>query len=447
MKTSDNLDIILDPPDVPNAVHTNGDKIKGQVRLFNGHKVDLDQISIHLKGKAKSRVVTGSGDNRRVHFAKGILFNLKKDLTPPTVSTTPSFLSHEWSFEFEIPWESQCAEQHVTFAPHENFEHQPGFPLPPTMDSLTDNANQKIYYYLEVIANDRRAMFFRTKKARLHIKFAPSRPTLTTVSPCPYFKTTNLFRCTKALDTALIEREKQLTIAQKMRNVFSEHEQKPIAHFTIESMIPCQGAVGGSFPLSLNIRHDSARSTAPQTPVIILTKINARFTSHTYGRVPYRGFLNSDSACAYHVARRNKLYFCDKSISVPMFEDMELGELLTDMLIPDGLTPSFTTYNITRRYDLKVTADLVCVGQKYQISLGNEYRPSAFNMLPKLCKSRFDDFAERREVGEEASPAAEERRIQEGLQATERSLPVNDEDVEWLPPYEEVVSPGPPYQP
>ena len=439
MRNCDNLDILLDPPDVPTAVHTSGDRITGLVRLFNGHKLDIDRISIHFKGKTKSRVVTGSGDNRRVHLAKGILFDLRQDLTPPNITVTPSFLSYTWSFGFEIPWESQYAEQPGSFAPHENFEHEPGFPLPPSLNPSADNAYQAIYYYLEVVANDRRATFFHKKKSRLLVNFAPSRPTLAPLSPSPFPKTTMLSRCTKKLDSELLAQEKQLTIAQKARRLFSESEPKPIAYFSISSTVPYQLIIGEPFPIFLGIRHDLTRSTAPQPPAVTLTNINARLTSHSHGRVPYKGFFNPGQTSAYYVTRDYKIYFCNRSLSIPMYENMNLSEHLADIKIPHGLAPSFKTYNITRRYELKVTADLICVGEKYKITLSSEHGMSVFKLLPKLCRSRFDDAAER-------TYSEEQRRIQEGLQATERSLPVSDEDVEWLPAYEEVVSEAPPFE-
>ena len=469
MRTCDNLDIILEPPDVPGAVHTNGDRIKGQVRLFNGHTLDIDQIAINFKGKTKSRAVTQSRaangtSSRQIHYAKGILFNFKKDLTVPNIAA-PSYLSCAWSFEFVIPWESQYAEQPYPFVPHGDFEHQPGFLLPPTLDGSADTGYQAIYYYLEVVANDRQATLFHKKKARLHINFAPSRPTLAPLLPYPYSTSTSLSRCTKKLDPELVAQEQQLTVTQKTRRLFSKNEPKPTTHFTIWSTVPYQGTVGGPFPIFLGITHDTARSTAPEVPVITLTNINARLTSYTYGRVPYHGLSNMGSA--HYAAQEYKIYFLNRSFSIPMYEKINLGEHLASMVIPDDLVTGFRSYNVSRRYELKVTADLMCVGEKYQIKLSGGHGGLAFNLAPRLCKARFDHAAERRAVEEEQRIAEERRRIAEqrrrlaeeqqraaveqqrtaeSLQGAERFLPISDEEVESLPKYEEIENKGPPVE-
>ena len=437
MRTSENISITLTPPDAAHHVHTNGDKIIGEVKLCGIHALQIDRITISFKGKTKSRVVTGAGENRRVHIAKGLLFDYKTVLPLPVV---PAPKSSVWPFEFEIPWECQSTRQPGLFGPHVDFEHEAGFPLPPTFNSAEKGVGQAVYYYLEVIAHDRHATFFSEKKSRLYVNFSPSRPTLTPISSPPFARTKPCFRCSKKLDPELMAREEQLTISQKTRRLFSSEPAKPTSHFSIWSEIPEQGTVGGAFPISLGLTHDEARSTAPRTPTVTLSNINVRFTAHTYGRVPYRTFRDPGLKHNYYAARSHKIYFLNRSCSIPLYEYMDLGAHFANMLIPDDLIPEFKTYNVSRRYDLKATVDVMCVGETYHITMSKESGRSAFRLLPKLCKVRFD-------ITQERTANEEEQRVVEGVRATERSLPVNDDDVEWLPTYEETEQHGPTVEP
>ena len=437
MRTCDNIIITLNPPDLARDVHTNGDKIIGEVRLTGSHTLEIDRIVIDFKGKTKSRVVTGSGDNRRVHIAKGLLFNFRTEFILPIV---PAPNSSRWPFEFQLPWESQNTRQPGPFGSHEDFEHEPGFALPPTFNSNEKGPGQAIYYYLEVIAHDRHATIFSEKKARLYVNFAPSRPSLTPPTNGLSEKTRSLSRCTKKLDPELMAREKELTLSQKTRRLFSTEEPKPISHFSIWSKVPNQGIVGGTFPIYLGVTHDKTRSTAPQVPEVTLSNINVRFTAHTFGRVPYKTFREPGLRHNHYVARSDKIYFLNRSCSIPMYERMDLGDHFANMIIPKGVAPEFRTYNISRRYDLKATADVVCVGETYQITMSRENGRSFFSLAPMLCRPRLNISPERNEI-------EEQQRVAEGVRATERSLPVNDEDIEWLPTYEETEHHGPTIEP
>ena len=171
MRTSESLAIQVSPPRRSDSVYTNGDKITGEVMQRAWGNLSVDKLIIRFKGKVKSAVSTGTRENRRTHHAKSVLFEFTKELVLPR---HPFRGGNSWPFEFEFPWCTSSAKQPNSFGPCDRFEHQPGFPLPPSFDG--EEKLQRISHYLEVVGDIHTPAFFSEyAKNRAYLSFEPSR--------------------------------------------------------------------------------------------------------------------------------------------------------------------------------------------------------------------------------------------------------------------------------
>lgn len=401
--------ITLDPSDNPGDCYTNGDKITGSVRLLQAPNLSIDHVSIHFKGKIKCRVDTGSGKDRHTHRSKAILFHF---CTNFPLSNVPSHGPESWPFSFEFPWVALPAIMPKPFPAHEQFAGSPGHQLPPSFH--TRDQYQIVSYYLEVVAHDKSALFRATVKNRLRISFAPSRPLLQ--PPLNLFPRNAQLSCiSRKLDSVLAEAAQHLTFRQKTRRFLSNDEVLPISRFVVKSSVPCQTYAGSPLPIMIGIDHDLARSTSPEVPTIFLCSIHVRISVFTQARVPVR-LLFGDMGNHIH-KYKEKVQIVNFAPAMALSEEMHLEEYLPRLGIPLDLPPTFKSYNLSRHYNLKVTAVLSCVDQKYDVQMTGDLGGMNLEVLPAIYKAWVSDVAQQ-------DVAAEPLNTEEQLPLYQRTDPL-----------------------
>ncbi|MCJ1393116.1 hypothetical protein MMC18_005988 [Xylographa bjoerkii] len=405
--------IQLSAPDQPQLIHTNGDRVTGQVRLLPSSGLSIDRISLHFKGEVVTQVTTGYGDRRRTHYGTALLFHFCRDLP---LTSIPALEGTAWPFTFEFPWECLPAPQQWPSPPHELFYHEPGYPLPPTF--ATPDNRQKVVYYLEVVAHDRGAIFFSTVKNRLHLSFMPSRSQPHPPSNLVHLKSSRT--CVSRKLDPVIAAEKP-SIGKKTKRFFSNSEVKPTASFTVQSSVPSQICAGNTFPVVIGVEYDAARSTAPVVPTIHLRNIHARLTAITDCRVPHKTLFSGLGSHTRHY--KEKMLLVNSSFSMPMYDHMQLEELIQGLRILPKVPPSFKSYNIARYYTLKVTAVVACAQQNFDVWIGPRLGAPEFVVMSGVFKPAPTD--------------APQHSLDPDLAAVRRLGIEDDEEEEELPPYEE----------
>ena len=388
MLVNENLVIELDAPDKADTIHTNGDKLRGHVRVRPNARLNLHGMSIRFKGKITSRVdeqtVSGmSGHNTITHRAKTLLFDFQDDLPMKNALNV-----RHWPFEFEISWKSLPVAQDLTaFGPHQCFAHEPGFPLPPPTDQGRRNGLQEIKYYLELVGNAPTALLRKCPKNRLYIRFSPFLSLLTLPSVMLFSKDTLSSRETMKLDSQLASQPPSFA-KRASRFLSSYNEAKPKALFTLHSIVPTKACPGDRFPITLSITNDLESSTAPDPPLVTFEALSACLWMTTDGRVPCKTQEKHLFARDRPAKWNNLFKYKDKALPLIPGEPLHLEDHLTDMVLPQNLEPGFRTYNASRFYQMKITATIRCMGKASCVILtkdvGKKEIAPLLEVLPKL---------------------------------------------------------------
>ena len=403
----------LKAPHHPTKVYTNGDKIQGHVQQLP--RTRLHSLTIRFRGEAQSAVRVRNGNYHTTHTAKAILFDTSTELTLPRISNAQS---HGWDFQFEFPWETMPVCQTSQFGFHRSFEHRPGHPLPPSSEACLDG-NQRILYYIEAFGRDDDALISKASQERIHLIFEPCR-TVDSPSYNIFSTFATCVRMSDRLDPRLADRN----LGERTRRFFSTNETQPMASFSIKSTVPYQGVSGYPFPIELQLQHETA-STCSESPVVDLLNIHAHVTAVTKARVPYKTFDDrSGTHHSYSESHSLRKDLFSKSVRIPMNGNMHLGNVMTGLALPAGLPSSFRTYNLSRWYDLTVTATVQCAGKSYDLCLSRKGGASSFTVLPRLYHIR---------------PSVEHSRVPESDLVSLDRTPIRrvSTDQQTLPPYEE----------
>ena len=156
--------------------------------------------------------------------------------------------------------------------------------------------------------------------------------------------------------------------------------------------------------------------------------------SFTRARVPMSTF--SDIHGLHHNytnCTSGKIFTIDKFCWFPIGEErMRLEVLLPDLVIPATLTPSFQTNNVSKWYELKVTATVQCAGKTFDLRLTRDPNPMDFAVFPRRHQMR----TEVDNVGEASiSQLSRHESVQISGADREEPLPLYEE----APAYEEFV--------
>ena len=355
---------------VTDACKFSGDKISGTVSTNLQTSTRVRRLTINFKCKLKTVIVTGAGDSRRVHRCKALLFFYTRTLFQSPLGSTVLQGQETYPFQFQFPWEVVRVPGQ-SFEPHANFNHLPDHLLPPTFTTsqgkLLQSSNvQSVEYYLEAIL-EKDKMFASKTKARTVLLFSPSRPVMQPNVEL-VMRSSIHERSTRKLNPLF--KDEHRSIKDKTKKLFGAGGPEPTALFSVDSTVPSVAYVNGPLPISLGVRHDTARSTATTVPDVILKNVYARLTCTITYRVPYQGMLFISSG-NYIRSSSEKIDVCRSApLSISSTESMDLNEFVPGLRIPAQLSPTFKTYTLSCHYVLKVSVSLVCLGKEYVVDIG-----------------------------------------------------------------------------
>ncbi|KAI9710182.1 MAG: hypothetical protein M1828_002215 [Chrysothrix sp. TS-e1954] len=420
---SDGLSIDLDSPKFS---YVAGETLSGYVVLKSERprvKGPDGSVRLVLVGQSESKVRQGDGKNKQEYSGRAVFFVVKKILEPPTCDDTTT--EHAWSFSMTIPKRSQSeplaapgadkwipAQEYLSTNTDVTKHRLPGTYLAAQQDFMTGNKAEGCVQYVLLATLGRSGrctipLTIRARSSEYPIKMADQRSSQ---------------RSTR-IDIKLPKQIQEpagrsLAPGRRSSTTSSFFRRSPQFHFNINLRIPTvlQLSHPDSIPLEVWITPQEGLPSVDPAPEVTLTSLTlyleatmgARCPSKFHGReteqrIEYplvkTKFKNLVIPLSGHPVNRHGsehiLAFTEKHPDDPTdlgsegqysFQDtttqdstLNLGALLDLHLTRDTirsklsskptrfqrpLWPSFATYNLFVRYNLRYRMTIECAGKK-----------------------------------------------------------------------------------
>ena len=350
------IDISLSPSDQADLPHTNGSRISGAV-TFNADALSkYDECSLHFLGENHTIYTQTTSTSSQTYHTHAKLFEFAQPL---------SGSSSSWPFTFEFPWHTLPVGDQTAITPHDDFEDQPGHPLPATWGFKSSYGREGSHYYLEVRAHNSSSIFHRNVRVRLPINFVPTAnvPPLEQLPP-PALARGSLFYQSRSLDPALAAEKTSLKI--KLGDALHS-SRVPSSAFDVHFSLPQHGHVGSRIPVGLKIVHRASPSSYLQIPPVILKGLHVRITTFSRYRV-----LSNHGWKLYSHAIKGKSQVCTGvGYEIPLSSDqsVNLGAVIQQLEVPLNLIPTFRSYLVAASYLLKVTGTFQCADMTKEVEV------------------------------------------------------------------------------
>ena len=350
------VDVTLSSPDQPSQPHTNGSRISGVVTFDPKVTSRYEECSLHFLGENATVFTQTTSTGSATYHGHAKLFDFSQPLSGSQLS---------WPFTFEFPWHTLPVEDQTRIKPHEDFEDQPGHPLPATWGFKTAYGREGSHYYLEVRAHNPGSVFHRNVRVRLPINFVP------TVNvpppqqlPSPALAQGSLLYQSRSLDPALAVEKSSLKI--KLGDAI-HHSRVPSSAFDVQFSLPQQGFIGSRIPITLAIIHKPSQSTYLEIPPVVLRGLHVRINSFSHYRV-----LDNYGHRIYVHANKGKSQICTGvGYEVPLSNErsVDLSAIIQGLQVPEDSIPSFKSYLVARSHVIKVTGTFQCADMSKEVEV------------------------------------------------------------------------------
>ncbi|PNY20902.1 Ran-specific GTPase-activating protein 1 [Tolypocladium capitatum] len=308
--------------DAPKRVHRPADEISGRV-VCSGND---GQVQIDFRGIAEVKL-PGSLTGQRsrtvatLFHSQVVASGSRSDIDGPSL--------HLWPFNFSFPLTAQPSEQ---WQVHPLFASLSRSPLPPSFTYSSPLFDCKVEYSLEakVVDNHYDSVADRCFH-KCYLLFEPATSGGGSEPPLASF-TRNFTTSSRPLGPKPDGQSQ--SFRGRLSSYISRHGTAS-TRFTVDVKVPSAIIQRERFPCHVSVRvDDSIEAPTPRLEVRGLTVV---ILSHTYNLdIPFR-----------------------------VNEDVDLSTILSDLHAP-LLPPSFTTYNISRRYEMKIDLLVACVEDQFQ---------------------------------------------------------------------------------
>lgn len=335
--------------------------VKGVVCLKKS--VSASRVTIKFKARSIYRLHGAETEFELFSYTKPLI---RRDVPSSTASDT--HFEYPFTFQFPEVVEEQPSPQYNTpLGPNECFEHENGHMLPPTLWLPRGQAQNDYFLEAEVFTN----VIVLTQVVRQQLRFTPSTPAPSAI-PEPFLvecTSSRLERKTRLLDTKKVQEQKEIgsRLAKFKERIKADHSDDPYATFSIALSTPKELRVGSSVPIKISLSHLDRSQEVLEPPLVILRGIRAQAIAHIQTRVP-NSLASRDGASRNYIEQFelfNRRFKGDEGILIfdgVTLEDLSLG-LSVDKIVP----PSFKTYGVMLKYDLKFKLWVECVGQVFEV--------------------------------------------------------------------------------
>ena len=362
------MGMIIDISDDQEVWHP-GDGVHGVVRLTLDKPVSVQGVTISLRGIAKSRF--GLQELESMYSCEATLFDQTNNLVEAPTTLQPD--TYQWDFKFVLP--ERTRDYTSPFhEPSRLYTDDPSHRLPPTFGVSRKDKNSpydkcSIVYglFASVHHGKSRSNLFKRAENEVSqmLNFQPYRETRV-----PGWEMTTKrsnFECRSPLLNSSGNPSRSLTVKEKLLTAFRPNGFSA-AVFIVLSSIPKVALIGQPIPIFVGVQYDPLRSNSRERPAVELKSFSVRLVVLT----GVRGLIENNRGTKYlpasHSSWTKGVDLADLSTSLAMEDIMDMREHL-DLTIPPDHFPSFSTFNVARKYSLKVNITVECAKEKFKSNI------------------------------------------------------------------------------
>ncbi|KAJ4992845.1 hypothetical protein SVAN01_01549 [Stagonosporopsis vannaccii] len=349
------------------SIHTNNDPIRGVVHVKSNIKVK--SVSIQFIGRSTCRTFEGASQ----HVCSTELFRHEMALqriSMPSENCPPHRV--EYPFEFRFPEAVQLPPS-TPCPPDPKFETNPGHALPPSL--WWDENTIRNEYVLEAQFVSEERHFTMNPKVIHQLRFSPSVPEVglprePPLRPAPPIRLEH----TSRLDQA--GRGRGRGALRRLSRRFSSTTEAESASASASASSPSPSPSPSPSHLLILSVPSHYRANAPSTlkltlqspshgphPAIFLRGIRAQAHAHIHYRIP----VPSHPSLAYNILRSGDAKFdlFNRRYAIPGLPLAAHAPTCIEAFAINKLVPpSFASYHVALRYDVKYDVLLLCGGRE-----------------------------------------------------------------------------------
>ncbi|KAL9109703.1 MAG: hypothetical protein Q9227_005741 [Pyrenula ochraceoflavens] len=356
--------VVLDSPGRP--IVGSEDYVSGKlvVSCFSGEaRVDIFgplKLQVLLHGRAKSKIIKSNGQSRSVYRGRAPLFRTF------AVVHNGSFRgevgqSYEFPFVIGFPDQTQLGGGLFDQKQGGYFHSTPGKTLPPTMflsyHGFAHRFDCFVEYKLGVAASMPGIGVAISTSEEVAIQYA--QPGIRRDSVI--YRTLDAKRIFEVSNAHLLPPAERPSGFREKTKAFFSTDYFPKFSFEVVHQCPQYLYVSERPEFMIRIRHLLETSTAPLVPDITLESFNLSLKALTDVRAERQIMFEQTSR------GEETVYSCWNGRFGPFEKSRDWTKQVRGIPLPRTFTPSFTTYNINRRYEIKVKWVIGCAEKSFDI--------------------------------------------------------------------------------
>lgn len=403
--------------DKPRHHYSPGDRISGRVILNTATESAIGKVAVYFWGRAKSRIIQQHGQSATTHRGRTQFFYQQQTLYEGQYTHKPGFFS--WPFEFVVPYEADpvCIRASDKWKPKENYmstqDQDLDLTLPATMFhrryTFGRQADCFIEYVLEATVTEPEGLHAirkpQTKLTSYPIIFHP----LSTPEPIQNYECTTHNRHITISTLKLLPEHSgtSLGIRDMARSIFQRDTIPRFSfHLTVEAPTVIQLFHPDPIPFRIMAQPDvkPENTTVDCTtgfPEVILRWAKIELKAFIRSRAPGtyadtktydipilpQRILNERLAMAHGATSAAKA-----TIDLGQLCDLRLGNAkLSSSRSESPLCPSFTSYNVSRSYQLTWELEVECAEKTEKIYSSYNVPDCAVIMQPATIRLDYPD--------------------------------------------------------
>jgi hypothetical protein len=337
------------------ALNTNNDAVRGVVLVQA--KTKAQRVSIKFIGRTTCRITNEKNPGSH-HVATTDLFRHEKTLVPretPSANCPPGRV--EYPFEFRFPEAVELdprLQNDAPFKPDDTFEHERGHPLPPSL--WWDENTIRSEYFLEADFVTAQRSFTLHPIVIHQLRFSPSDPEIGLPDPAALLP----------VPPIRLERRSRPSTPEpgrgplkRLKSSFKNEKLEETSHTSLLVLsTPPRYRVGARTALKISLQATLSDGDTQPAPVY-LRGIRAQAFVHIDYRVPTSSVpkeeIRKDST--------EKFDLFNRRYGKPGLEITE-NTLLEDFVINTIVPPTFKTYGVAVRYNVRYDLLLECAGRE-----------------------------------------------------------------------------------
>ncbi|KAK6425943.1 hypothetical protein LTR95_016187 [Oleoguttula sp. CCFEE 5521] len=365
--------VVLDDP--KHIYCGNDEAVTGRVlvRYYSTSSAELFgplAASVTFRGRAKSKIYKNKGNNRTIYRGRAPLFSFSKSIFDGPIKMMPNE-AKEIPFSLNFPGAVQQMLSQGNWDADGRFSIDVGDPLPPTFNivyhgiiSFAHRFDAFTEYRIGTTLS-RRGIDIKLPSPddESNSALVPYEQHPTPVSkanPLPMTLNYNV-----SLQNALLmpEGSRPTGFKQKAKALLSS-DYYPEYHFDVLTLCPQKLFLGRPITLEIRIQPNDARSTAPLRPEITIPAgVLVAIQAQTVARAE-RGIFSSPESSGTETALT--LTASSPDVREPFGKSNDWTKVVVTKPL-FGIPSGFSTYNIVRRYTVKISFSVMAAGKSTKV--------------------------------------------------------------------------------